>query len=412
MRSVRCVTFAFSSLLFTACASVQEPPASHHTQAMEAIRSAETELIAFRHDVHRHPELSGEEVRTSGKVAETLTELGYDVRTNVGGYGVVAVLQGDDDGPLIAFRADMDAVADETPDPVPYASEIDGVRHICGHDMHTAIGIGLAKGFAEIRARLPGSVILIFQPAEEAGTGAEAMLADHLFETRKPDAIFALHTAPFNVGELAVLPGGMMAGRTLITASVSGDGDIDKASTKLREALEGAGNVTPETMLSFQTDPFIFVNLFPTAPGKNGKVTVSGFVMSAGLADRPRVEQKLRQAAASVNIGGVEISLSFKQALEGVNNDPDLVDRASAGIAARAPELTVFPVPGVIPAFSEDFGSFQRSVPGVMYFLGVNNPALGTVGFPHSPDYVADDSAILVGAEAMLAAMLEVMTED
>jgi len=314
MLSIHCVSFAFISLLLAACASVQEPPASHYWLAMDAVRSAETELIGFRHDLHRYPELSGEEVRTSRKIAETLSKLGYEVRTNVGGYGVVAFLHGDENGPLIAFRADMDAVADSAPDPAPYASEVDGVRHICGHDMHTTIGIGLAKGFAAAQAQLPGSVMLIFQPAEETGTGAEAMLADNLFAKRKPDAIFAIHTAPFDVGELAVLPDGMMAGRTLITVSVSGNGAVDQAVAKLRATIADVGDVTPETMLSFQTEPFIFVDLLPTAPAKQGKTTVSGFVMSAEVSDRPKVKQRLRQAVASVDVDDVDISVTFKQA--------------------------------------------------------------------------------------------------
>ena len=128
--------------------------------------------------------------------------------------------------------------------------------------------------------------------------------------------------------------------------------------------------------------------------------------MSAGLERRRSVEDGLRSIVASIEFDDVDISLALKQALEGVNNDPALVERASESIRAHAPELTVFPVPGVIPAFSEDFGSFQKSVPGAMYFLGVNNPQLGTVGFPHRPDYVADDGAILVGTKAMISAML------
>ncbi|MEM9233596.1 MAG: amidohydrolase, partial [Pseudomonadota bacterium] len=385
--------------------------ADPYDTAVQAAASAEADIIAFRHDLHRFPELSGEEKRTSGKVAAALSELGYDVRTGVGGYGVVALLEGAGDGPLIAFRADMDAVAGQAFDPVPYASEIEGVHHICGHDMHTAIGIGIAEGFAAIRDEMPGSVMLIFQPAEEAGTGAESMLAEGLFVERRPDAIFALHTAPFDVGQLAVLPDGMMAGRTLISVSLTGDGNLDAAVSGLRDALEATGNVSLETMLAFRTEPFIFINLFPQAPAESGTAKVEGFVMSAGLDDRPRVEKVLREAVVSVDIENVQMSVTFRQALEGVNNDAALVDRASAAMNEQAPDITVFPVPGVIPAFSEDFGSFQMTVPGVMYFLGVNNPETGTVGFPHSPDYVADDGAIMVGTRAMLAAMLEVMGE-
>ena len=410
MYFLRWVAMGATMLSLVACNSLGETPTSLHDRAMEAVEATETKLIAFRHDLHRFPELAGNEERTSGIIIAALSELGYDVRTNVGGYGVVGILEGASDGPFVAFRADMDAVAGEALDPVPYASQIDGVHHICGHDVHTAIGLGVAEGFAAIQSDLPGSVMLIFQPSEEAGTGADAMLRDGVFEQRSPDAIFAVHTAPFNVGEVATLPDGMMAGRTLITVSLVGDGDLAAATSALREALLAVGDVTPETMFSFRTEPFIFVDLLPQAPA-NGEAMVSGYVMSAGIEDRLRVEEKLRKAVASVSFENVNMSMTLKQALEGVNNDSELVDRTAASIKAHAPELAVLPAPGVIPAFSEDFGSFQKSVPGVMYFLGVNNPESGTVGFPHSPNYVADDSSVLVGIEAMLAAMLGVIGE-
>jgi len=401
-----------STILLSACAS-QDHQASALAQsenyqvAMAAVSTAESELITFRHDLHRYPELAGNEIRTSAKVAEKLTDLGYDVKTNIGGYGVVATLNGKHDGPLVAFRADMDAVAGEALDPVPYASLVDGIHHTCGHDIHTTIGIGIAAGFAAIQESMSGSVMLIFQPAEEAGTGAEAMLAQGFFETQTPKAIFAVHTAPFNVGQLGVMANGMMAGRTGVNVTLSGAGDLEVATANVRDALNAVGNITHDNMLAFQTEPFIFVDLAQQTPEQNQQTTIRGHVMSAGLANRPRVEAALKAAVNLVVVDDVEISMQLSQALEGVNNDAQLVSRSSAGIAEHAPELQVLPVPGVIPAFSEDFGSFQRSVPGVMYYVGVNNPETGTVGFPHAPNFIADDGAILAGTKAMLAAMLE-----
>jgi len=402
------------AIALSACASQPVPltQAENYQAALTAITSAEPELIAFRHDLHRYPELAGNERRTSSKVSEKLIALGYDVQTNIGGYGVVAMLKGKYDGPLVAFRADMDAVAGEALDPVPYASLVDGVHHTCGHDIHTTIGIGIAEGFAAIRESLSGSVMLIFHPAEEAGTGAEAMLADGFFEIQTPKSIFAVHTAPFDVGQLAVKPNGMLAGRTDVNVTLSGTGDLEAATSGVRDALTSIGDVTYANMLDFQTNPFVFVDLARRTPAKNQQAIIRAFVMSAGLADRPRVEAAIKAAVNSVQVEGVDISLQLSQALEGVNNDAQLVTRASAGIVEHAPELQVLPVPGVVPAFSEDFGSFQRSVPGVMFFVGVNNPEKGTIGFPHSPDFVADDSAILVGIKAMLGTILGELSQS
>jgi len=166
--------------------------------------------IAIRRDLHMNPELSGQESRTAGIVADWMRSLKFQVRTGVGGHGVVGILTGGRPGPLVAYRADMDAVRSTAPDPAPFASTVPGVRHICGHDMHVAIAMGLAATLAHVRDELPGRVMFIFQPAEERATGAKAMLTDGLFATVKPTAIFGLHSAPFDAGLVSSRPGLMM----------------------------------------------------------------------------------------------------------------------------------------------------------------------------------------------------------
>ena len=156
-------------------------------------------IIEFRQDLHRHPELSGAETLTAAKIAARLQKLGLEVRTGVGGHGVVGILTGRRPGPLVAFRSDIDAFPSQAPDPVAFASTNPGVRHICGHDLHTAIGLALAEGLAAVRDDLPGRVMFVFQPAEERATGAKAMLAAGVFDRNMPDAIYALHTAPLPV---------------------------------------------------------------------------------------------------------------------------------------------------------------------------------------------------------------------
>ncbi len=140
------------------------------------LESAKEQLIEVRRDIHRHPEPSGQEKRTAGIVAGRLRALGFEVRDSVGGHGVVAILRGGKPGRVAAFRADMDAVRSDSPDPVPFASQEPGVRHICGHDVHTTVGLGIAEGLAAVREDLPGTVVFIFQPAEENIQGARAMI--------------------------------------------------------------------------------------------------------------------------------------------------------------------------------------------------------------------------------------------
>ena len=168
------------------------------------------EWVAVRRDLHQNPEVSGQEVRTAKVVADHLRKLGLEVRTGVGGHGVVGILTGGRPGPLVAYRADMDAVRSTAPDPVAFPSLVPGVRHICGHDVHVTIGLGLASALASVKADLPGRVMFIFQPAEERATGARAMLDAGLFSAGRPEAIFGLHSAPMDVGLVSSKPGLMM----------------------------------------------------------------------------------------------------------------------------------------------------------------------------------------------------------
>ena len=398
--------FLFSVLL-TGYATAQPAETSDlFERAAARVEAQEADLIAVRHDLHRQPELSGEEERTAGVVADRLAALSFEVRTGIGGHGVIGVLEGARPGPMVAFRADMDAVRSSAPDPVPYRSIVPGVRHICGHDMHTAIGLGLAEGLAGIRDDLAGSVMLVFQPAEERGTGAKAMLRDGAWEATTPDAIFALHTAPLLLGQLATAPGGMMAGRASLSVTLSGSGDLQAAATRVREAVEGVGTIPPQEAGQMALPGFVLVQLAPVSVSDEEAV-VRGQIMTAGLADRARAKTATLEALGALDLPGITVETQYDERwMEGVNNDADLVEHANASIARLASEITVWPVPGAVPAFSEDFGSFQARTPGVMYFLGVNNPETGTVGMPHSPEYVADDAALLIGTRAMLAAIL------
>ena len=405
----------FTGLVLAGDAQAQTAERANLFERMaRQVKERERDLIELRHDIHQHPELSGSEERTAGLVASRLADLGFDVRAGVGGHGVVGVIEGERPGPVVAFRADMDAVRSSSEDPVEYRSTVPGVRHICGHDVHTAIGVGLAEGFAAIREDLPGTVMLVFQPAEERGTGAKAMLADGIFDAVRPDAIFSVHTAPFNLGEVATVAGGMMAGRASVSVTVQGTGDLDEATSMVRTALEGVGTVPSHLAGAFAPEGFIFVELSPGAaealPG--GGAVVRGQVMTLGE-DRDRAEVAVMDVLGSLELPGVTFEVRYDaRFMEGVTNAPTLVDLANAGIRALAPDVAVSQVPGAIPAFSEDFGSFQARVPGVMYFLGVNNPETGTVGVPHSPNYVADDGSIVVGTRVMLAAMLERLSAE
>lgn len=376
----------------------------------ERVEKGRTELIEVRRDIHRHPETSGNEERTAGMVAGKLRALGFEVTTGVGGNGVIGVLHGAKPGRVVAYRADMDAVPSEDPDPVESIKSLTpGVRHICGHDVHTTIGLALAQGLSSIKDRLPGTVMLVFQPAEENATGAKAMLATHPFDRVKPDAIFAVHTAPFNVGQMVTAPGGLMPGRDAVRVTVERAPDAAATASAVLDRLLAFSTVTGAQTLAPASPDFVFVQARVRSPsGPDTGYAVEGSITMASDEVRARTHAAVVAAIAEMRRDDTQLALEYEERnIAGVTNDPELVKRAAAAVESVLGPGSVTMLQQVVPAFSEDFGSFQALVPGVMFFLGVSNPEKGIVGMPHSPGYAADEESIFVGARAMAAVLLD-----
>lgn len=369
------------------------------------LRQRERALVAIRHDLHQHPELSGQEARTAGFVADQLRNLGFEVRTEVGGHGVVGLLRGDRPGPVVAFRADVDAVPSGDPDPAEYRSLTPGLRHICGHDIHTTIGLALAAAFASVRSELPGSVLLIFQPAEERATGARAMLADSVFALARPVAIYAVHTAPLQVGTIGSEPGPLLAGRDEVTVILAGSAARGSADTVM-SLLRRTGTITPRDARGSVPRDFVMTEVRP--PVILGDSIIVRATLSIADPDaRERVQAAILDGFNRLQSRGLRTRVSYNaQEVAGVTNDFWLTERGEERIRAVLGAGSVTRVGVVSPLFSEDFGAFQEQVPGVMYLLGVSNASRGWVGMPHSAGYMADDGAILIGARAMAAVML------
>jgi metal-dependent amidase/aminoacylase/carboxypeptidase family protein len=366
------------------------------------------EYIALRRDLHRHPELSGSEVRTARIIVDRLKAIGLEVRTEVGGHGVVALLKGGQPGPLVAYRAEMDAAPSKDPDPVDFASETPGVRHVCGHDVHMAIGVALASALASVREELPGSVLFVFQPAEEVATGAKAMLADGVFAARKPVAIYGVHTAPYEVEQLATRPGVMMAPRDRLTVTVTGTGDLQRALDSARSVVNAQATIKAEEAFRPAPEDFRLVQAQPPARIGSGDLQFHATITLASAAAREQVKQAIARGLAEIAVPGATLThRHVDKAIAGVTNDVQLTADAVRSLASALGESALAAPPGIIPAFSEDFGFFQDEVPGVFFFLGVSNAAKKVVGMPHSPNYVADEDAIAFGARGMAAVLLD-----
>ncbi len=386
------------------------------SQLLDRIESVLAEqrdaLIGVRRDLHQHPELSGEEVRTARVVAERLRHLGLEVRTGVGGHGVVAVLSGKKPGPRIAVRADMDAVRSGAPDPVPFRSRTPGVRHICGHDVHTTVVLALAEGLAAVRPALAGSVVLVFQPAEETATGARAMIADGALEGLRPDAFFSLHTAPLEVGQIGSKPGRMLAGRDVATVTLKGKDDLEPAARAITETIRKLSTLSQAEAVRSTTGSYVLADVVQNSASERLSERTIVAMITTSDDQRDRVEAALNAAVARQRQQGVDAQLRYEaQWMAGAWNDPALEARVRKTIRNTLGADALVPISGVIPMFSEDFGAFLDStpddIPGVMFFLGVSNAKKGFVGMPHSPDYVADEEAIFVGARALAAIILD-----
>jgi amidohydrolase len=293
------------------------------------------------------------------------------------------------------------------PDPVEFRSEVAGVRHICGHDIHTTIGLALADGLGAIRERLAGSVMLIFQPAEESATGARAMLEDGAFSAVTPDAVFSFHTAPLEVGQIATASRTLMPGRDAVRVDVRGDGDLEALAGQVRDVVMGAATLTGAQAMTPARPEFVLAQggrVARSGDGWNVTATFTTSSLEASAGARRTIEQGL----AALSADGATYDLDYRErVIAGVTNTPVLVEAANATARDLLGENAVLMLETMTPVFSEDFGSFQEEVPGVMYFLGVSNAERGWVGMPHSPDYVADEEAIFVGARVMAAVFLD-----
>lgn len=382
---------------------------SNSQRIAETLDSARAALIEIRRDLHRHPEVSGQEERTAGVVAERLRALGLTVETGVGGHGVVGVLQGGKPGPVVAYRADMDAVRSSAPDPVPFRSETPGVRHICGHDIHTTTAHGVAEALAAIRDDLPGTVKFIFQPAEENVQGAQAMIRDGVLENPAPAAIFAFHTAPLEVGQIGAMEGMGLSGMDRITIKVSGAGEVRQTARAYAKVISGLSTVGPPGSAPSDDGGFIYTRAGASRDPSNAEQwIVRGTVKASSEENYAKAKSTVQSQLDALKPADVRYELTYQdRVLPDMINDTTLVRASLDPIRAVVGEAGLLIVSSVPPYFGEDFAFYQKQIPGALYWLGVSNTEKGIVGMPHSPGYVADEEAITVGARVMAAVLLD-----
>ncbi len=363
------------------------------------------EVAAWRHDLHRHPEILYEVHRTAEKVAERLAEFGVDeVVTGLGRTGVVGVIRGKrgTGGRTIGLRADMDALPLTEVTGKPYASTVPGKMHACGHDGHTAMLLGAAKYLAETR-NFDGTAIVIFQPAEEGGGGGKAMIDDGLMERFGLDEVYGMHNMPgLDIGKFAIRPGPIMAATDEFNLVITGHGahaakphaSIDPivVGTQLVQALQ--------TIVSRSVDPLesvvVSVTKFNAGEAHNiipETASLGGTVRTLTPEMRDLAEKRIREVAAGIGaVYGASIAVEYDRNYPVTVNHADnatfAADVAADVVGAERVDRDVAPMMG-----GEDFSYMLEKRPGAFIFIG-NGASAGL----HNPAYDFNDEALPIGA--------------
>lgn len=374
----------------------------------EALR---TQLVAWRRDLHQHPELGFAVSRTAALAARTLGELGCEVRTGVGRSGVIGLLQGGRPGPTVMLRADMDALPIQEISDAPYASCVPGVMHACGHDGHVAVGLGAATLLARHAAELPGRVLFIFQPAEEGDGGAAAMVTDGALEDPRPDAAFGLHlwnTMP--LGRVTAQAGPLMAAADTLRILVHGRGGHGALPHETVDAIAVTGQVLSalQTIVSRNVDPQETVVLtIGTVHGGTAfnviaeTVEMRGTIRTFSPTVRETVLTRLRVLLDGVTAGmGARYALEVQEMTGAVINDPAISEVAhAAAVQVVGRTAVAWHTPLMV---SEDFSEFASRVPSCFMLVGSANAELGLSSPHHNPHFDFDERALPIGA-ALLA---------
>nr|WP_047574089.1 M20 aminoacylase family protein [Methylobacterium sp. ZNC0032] len=379
--------------------------------ALPEILSFTDELVAIRRDLHAHPEIGFEEVRTSNIVAEKLAAWGIEVHRGIGKTGLVGILHGTGGpGRRIGLRADMDALPIQEITNLPWRSTVAGKMHACGHDGHTTMLLGAARYLAENRG-FKGTAVFVFQPAEEGLGGARSMIAEKLFERFPCDEIYGLHNSPdLDPGQISIFPGPAMAGADFFDIRITGRGSHGAMPHMGRDPIVVAMSLANalQTIVSRNADPreaaVLSITQIHAGSAYNvipEEAVLAGTIRTFSPAIGALVRERMREIAAGTATSfGVTIEVDIRNIFDVlVNHEAQtqaVVEVAAEIVGADGVLTEVKPLMG-----SEDFADMLRVVPGAYAWVG----HAGTVPV-HNPAYVLDDGILPVGA-SLLARLVE-----
>lgn len=378
----------------------------------EAMRD---QLVAWRRDLHQHPETAFEEIRTARFVAETLSQLGFEVQTGVGKTGVVGILEGSGTGPTVMIRADMDALPVEEQNEVVYRSQTAQKMHACGHDAHTSIALGVATMLAKQREQLTGRLKFVFQPAEEIGRGAKAMIADGLMETVHPDVVLGLHVwNQMPVGTVNVVDGPLMAGTQTFSVVFEGNGghaahphDTNDPVVVAAQFITAAQTIISRNLDPLQTGVLSITqlsasNAFNVIPSQ---VELRGTMRAFDSTVITLIKSRLEALAENIGAAfGCTATVSYYNQLKPLINAPEVSQRLR-DVFSQDATLTL--VDDVRTMGAEDMSEYLAMVPGAYFFVGSANAEKGLDYPHHHPRFDIDEDVLVIGASLLASAVAD-----
>ncbi len=400
-----------------------------------AAAKVESSVVECRRDIHEHPELGNRELRTSKLVADRLKALGIETRSGIAHTGVIGVLRGGKPGRVVALRADMDALPVTEEVNVPFASKVRttynghdvGVMHACGHDAHVAILLGVAEVLAGIRGDLPGTVVFLFQPAEEGAPdgeegGAELMVKEGALDNPKVDAAFGLHVSSrWPVNTIAVRPGAELAAVDSFKIKVHGKQTHGAYPWLGVDPIVVASPIVLglQTIPSRQLDSSLAPSIVTVGSIHGGvrnniipdDVEMLGTIRSLDSKMRDELHARIRRTAEEIaKSGGATAAVTITRGYPITYNDPDLTEKTLPTLrrAAGAQNVTI----AHASLGAEDFSFFQQKVPGVFFWLGTRpaNQTAEEAASNHSPHFFVDESGFALGVRAMAHVAVDYLT--
>ncbi len=390
-------------------------------------KEIESKVIDWRRHLHQNPELSNRETKTAAYIADHLKALGLKVQTGVAVTGVVALLETGKPGPVIALRADMDALPVTERNSLPFASKVKtifngqetGVMHACGHDTHVAMLMGVAEILTKNKAELRGIIKFIFQPAEESAPdgeegGADLMVKEGVLENPKVEAIFGLHISSITpLGKLTYRPGGILAASDRFSIKIKGRQSHGSSPWSSIDPIVVSAQIinSIQTIISRQTELTKEAAVITVGRMQGGireniipeEAFLAGTIRTLDTAMQQKIHDKLVLTATKIaESAGATAEVKITKETPVTFNDPALTQKMAPSLQRTAGASNTIVINAITGA--EDFAFYQKQVPGLFFFVGAMPPDQdpNTVPSHHTPDFMVDERAFVTGVKAML----------